>query len=102
MDHLMADQDSRGRTEQPAGKAAAGAAYGDGTNLSQGADPGGEDASAGTDQQQQHDGEEAQPLTATIAMGLNSMEDRRQQLHAMVGAHAGLAGWTCVLCQLEQ
>lgn len=97
MDHLMADQDSRVRTEQPAGKAAA--ACSDGTNLSQGADPGGEDAAAAGTDQQQHDGEEAQPLTATIAMGLNSMEDRRQQLHAMVGAW--LAGRTCVLYQHE-
>lgn len=95
----MADQDSRVRTEQPAGKAAAAAAYSDGTNLSQGADPGGEDAAAGTDQQQ-HDGEKAQPLTATIAMGLNSMEDRRQQLHAMVGVWLG--GGTRVLCQHAQ
>lgn len=47
-------------------------------------DPDQED-SASTDQQQQQQQEEAaQPLTETVAQGLQSMEERRQQLHAMI------------------
>lgn len=80
MDHLMSDQD-RPQT-RPADKDAA--VYG-GPSFSQGleADPSVQGDTGSVDQQQQQE-EAPPPLTDTIRMGLDSMEQRRQQLHAMV------------------
>jgi len=63
-------------------------------------DPDQED-SASTDQQQQQQQEEAaQPLTETVAQGLQSMEERRQQLHAMVSCGHVLTACTWLLKQM--
>lgn len=76
----MSDQD-RPQT-RPAHKEAA--VYGS-PSFSQGleADPSAQGDTGSVDQQQQQE-EAPPPLTDTIRMGLDSMEQRRQQLHAMV------------------
>lgn len=93
----MTDQDGPSR-DPAAGKAAAGLGT---PSLSQQQHHGapGQADTASQDQQQQpeqQEGEEEEqanaPLTETIAEGLQHMEERRQQLHAMVsGAPTHLA-----------
>jgi hypothetical protein len=85
MDHFMTDQP--GPSTDPSSKAAAGVGS---TGPSQSQQQ--QDDTGTLDQQQQHqeeEGEEASPpLTETIAVGLQNMDERRQQLHAMVGTAA--------------
>lgn len=79
--------DQSGPSTDPSSKAAAGVGS---TGPSQSQQQ--QDDTGTLDQQQQHqeeEGEEASPpLTETIAVGLQNMDERRQQLHAMVGTAA--------------
>jgi hypothetical protein len=73
-------------------------------SLSQGGDPSAQGDTATVDQQQQQEGETSPPLTDTIQIGLQSIEERRQQLHGMVRVRprrALLAVSTCALGHLR-
>lgn len=104
MDHLMAEQDLQDglQLRDVADKAPACKDFvaSQGFQQQHGADdPEQEDSTASDQQQQQQQEEAAQPLTDTVAEGLQSMEERRQQLHAMVSrGHS----WTACTALLKQ